>query len=160
MQSKQELEYWYQNPDPWAYKTTADDAFRKEKIINVLKEFGPFNRALDIGAGEGYVTESIPAERIHAIEISDLAASRFPPNVTRVFVPDSKYDLVMTNGTLYQQYDHRHIAKTIMSCAVKHVLIAGIKSWLIHYDFGKIVHDEEFQYREYTQRLIVYEVSA
>ena len=43
----------------WAYKTTADDAFRKEKIINVLKEFGPFNRALDIGAGEGYVTESI-----------------------------------------------------------------------------------------------------
>lgn len=159
-QSKQELEHWYQSEDPWAYKTTPDDASRKEKIINILREFGPYNRALDIGAGEGYVTESIPAEKIHAIEISDLAASRFPSNVMRVLEPDSKYDLVMTTGTLYSQYNHQYIANTIKSCAVKYILVAGIKDWLIDYKFGKIVHDEEFQYREYTQRVIVYEVSA
>jgi len=159
-QSKQELEHWYQNEDPWQYKTTPDDASRKEKLINILLEFGPYNRALDIGAGEGYVTESIPAERIHAIEISDLAASRFPANVTRVLEPDSKYDLVMTTGTLYPQYNHEYISNTIKSCAVKYVLVAGIKDWLLDYKFGKIVHDEEFRYREYTQRVIVYEVSA
>ena len=160
MLDKNWFENWYQKEDPWQYKVTPDDAFRKNKIINVLKEFGPFNRALDIGAGEGYVTESIPAERIHAIEISDLAASRFPANVTRVLEPDSKYDLVMTNGTLYSDYDHAYIANTIKSCAVKYVLVAGVKSWLIDYNFGRIVHDEDFQYREYTQRLIVYEVGS
>jgi hypothetical protein len=66
----------------------------------------------------------------------------------------------MTTGTLYSQYNHEYIANTIKSCAVKYILVAGIKDWLIDYKFGKIVHDEEFQYREYTQRVIVYEVSA
>ncbi len=160
MLDKNWFENWYSKEDPWQYKVTPDDANRKENIIRVLKEFGPFNRALDIGAGEGFVTESIPADRIHAIEISDNAASRFPSNVERVLAPVGKYDLVMTNGTLYHDYDHQTIADTMKNCAVKYILVAGIKTWLIDHNFGKIVHDEEFQYREYTQRIIVYEVGA
>lgn len=163
MQSKLELEHWYQNPDPWAYKTNPDDLKRKAEIImtlNVINNFQEYNKAIDIGCGEGFVTESLPAKLIHGIEISDKAAERFALNVTRVHQPDGKYDLVMTTGTLYQQYDHRQIKEWVQACASKHVLVAGIKDWLIHYDFGKVIFEKEFAYRQYTQRLIIYEVGA
>jgi trans-aconitate methyltransferase len=163
LQSKAELEEWYRNPDPWVYKTTPADLKRKAEIIMALhqvNQFQEYERAIDIGCGEGFVTESIPAKIIHGIEISDLAASRFSSNVIRVHEPQDKYDLVMTTGTLYQQYDHRQFKEWIESCSSKHILIAGIKDWLIHYDFGKIILEKEFSYREYTQRLVIYEIST
>ncbi len=163
MQSKQELEHWYQNPDPWAYKTNPDDLKRKAEIImtlNDINNFQEYNKAVDIGCGEAFVTTSLPAKLIHGIEISDKAAERFPSNVIRVLQPEGKYDLVMTTGTLYQQYDHSQIKDWMISCASKHILVAGIKDWLIHYDFGKVILEKEFQYRQYTQRLVIYEVGA
>lgn len=162
MQSKADLENWYQNPDPWAYKTTPADLKRKAEIImalNSVNEFQEYERAIDIGCGEGFVTESLPAKVIHGIEISDLAASRFSPKVVRVHAPQDKYDLVMTTGTLYQQYDHSQFKDWMQACASKHIVVAGIKDWLIHYDFGKVIFEKEFSYREYTQRLVIYEVS-
>lgn len=164
MQSKEELEHFYTNPDPWKYRTTPDDLKRKAELIMALSEvnsFTEYDRALDIGAGEGFVTCSIPAKEIHGIEISDKAASRFPENVKRVLAPClQKYDLVMTTGTLYPQYDHEQIRDWIVDSASKHILVAGIKNWLIDYQFGKVIYEKEFAYREFTQRLIIYEVSA
>ena len=127
MQSKEELEEWYKTPDPWAYQITEDDAKRKEIILEML----PYNyqRALDIGCGEGFITANLPAADIHGIEISDTAASRFPWNVKRVLEPVGVYDLVITTGTLYHQYNHAQIAKIIESCSCRHVLVAGIKAW-------------------------------
>lgn len=156
-QSKQELEHWYQNPDPWAYKTTEDDNFRKDKILSYVTKYGPYYRALDIGCGEGFITEWIPSCEIHGIELSDLAAERFPKQVIRVHEPDRKYDLVMTTGTMYPQYDHQKIYNWIKECSARIVIIAGIKDWLIPYDYGKLLEEEEFKYREYTQKISVYE---
>ncbi len=158
MQSKEELEQWYKNPDPWAYRTTEDDAIRKQKILSMFKTH--YRKALDIGCGEGFVTTDLPATNIHGIELSDLAASRFPANVQRVHEPDGMYDLVMTTGTLYKQYNHEQIYNWIHNCAYRHVLIAGIKDWLIPYNFGTPIAAQEFKYREYIQSVILYEVSA
>lgn len=157
MQSKLELEHWYQNPDPWAYKTNKEDFTRRDKFYDILNKFGPFDRALDIGCGEGFITEFLPCAEIHGIELSDQAASRLPPIVKRVHQPDAKYDLVMTTGTLYPQYNHRQIYDWIMNSAARIIFIAGIKDWLVPYKYGKILHREEFTYREYVQQVTVYE---
>ena len=156
-QSKEEIEAWYQKEDPWQYKVTQADLDRRQKLYDILNKFAPYDRALDIGCGEGFVTEFLPAAEIHGIEISDLAASRFPPIVKRVHEPDRKYDLVMTTGTMYQQYDHAKMYDWIMNSATRIILIAGIKDWLLPYKYGKILYREEFQYREFTQQVTVYQ---
>jgi len=38
-------------------------------------------------------------------------------------------------------------------------LIGGIKDWLINYNFGKEIKSIEFPYREFTQKMTIYEVS-
>jgi hypothetical protein len=97
MQSKEELENWYLREDPWNYKTTEDDYFRKEKILSLLKKY---DKALDIGCGEGFITKDLPANEIFGIELSDNASLRLPSNITRLIQPVDTYDLVMTTGTL------------------------------------------------------------
>lgn len=161
MQNKDDLEHWYRQVDPWQYKTTQDDEKRKSNLLAILRDISNnihYERALDIGCGECYVTSDICAKEIHGIELSDLAASRFPTNVKRVHEPSEKYDLVLTTGTLYTQYNHTQIADWIRCAASKHILVAGIKDWLIDYSFGKIIHESEFAYRQYTQKVIVYEL--
>jgi hypothetical protein len=46
---------------------------------------------------------------ISGIELSETAKLRFPANVVPVKEPIGKYDLVVSTGTLYQQYDHEAI---------------------------------------------------
>ncbi len=154
MQSKDDLEKWHSTKDAWNYETTQDDITRKEKILSLL---GTYKKALDIGAGEGWITKDINAEIIHAIEISDNASSRFPSNVKRVHEPEGEYDLVITTGTLYKQYDNQQILDWIRKCSKGSLLIAGIKSWLPTLpEPDKYI---EFPYREYTQCIYFYETS-
>ena len=97
IQTKEELENWYNNPDPWLYEATPDDKKRKDLILSLLDHY---DTALDIGCGEGFITKDIPANKIYGIELSDNASSRLPNNVNRLLKPEGKYDLVMTTGTL------------------------------------------------------------
>jgi hypothetical protein len=159
MQTKKELEDWYAAEDPWNYKTNMDDQIRKEIILSFFEKI-IYNKALDIGAGEGFITKDLPAKIIHGIEISDLAASRFDKKIKRIFEPEELYDLVITTGTLYSQYDYKKITETIKKYSCKHILISGIKDWLILDNFGKIIKEKEYKYREYTQRTILYEIST
>lgn len=152
MQSKEELEIWHSVKDPWGYETNSFDAERKKIILSLL---GSYDRALDIGAGEGWITTDLPAKEIHAIEISDNASSRFPSNIKRVFEPVGKYDLVITTGTLYKQYDTEQILKWIQISAVKNILIAGIKDWMFKLPEPTIY--KEFKYRNFKQAIFFYE---
>ena len=157
MQSKEELENWYLREDPWNYKTTEDDYFRKEKILSLLKKY---DKALDIGCGEGFITKDLPANEIFGIELSDNASLRLPSNITRLIQPVDTYDLVMTTGTLYQQYNHQQITNWIKQSASHHILVGGIKDWMIWSEFGEIINEIEFQYREYTQIIRLYEITT
>jgi len=156
MQSKQELENWWSKEDAWGYKTNPDDQIRKDKIIEVVKGLN-INSILDIGAGEGWVTKDLPAKEIYATEIADNARARFPDKVKEW--KGEEVEATITMGTLYPQYNHAEIAETLKK-ATKYIIVAGIDSWLIDYDFGKIVHTETYPYREFKQRLTVYEVSS
>jgi len=157
MQTKEELENWYLREDPWKYKTTEDDYFRKEKILSLLEKY---DKALDIGCGEGFITKDLPANKIFGIELSDNASLRLPSNISRLIQPAGTYDLVMTTGTLYQQYNHQQITNWIKQSSSHHILVGGIKDWMIWSDFGKIINEIEFQYREYTQIIRLYEITA
>ena len=161
MQTKQELETWYQKEDPWEYKKNEDDKIRLKQILFTLG-WGPrvYSRALDVGCGEGFVTSHIPAFEIHGLDLSLTAMSRLPGNVKAVTKPEGKYDLVISTGTLYKQYDHESIYKTIMEAASGYILIAGIEDWLVKYDFGKEIYHCATKYRhEYTQKITLYEIA-
>ena len=63
MQTKQELENWYEQEDPWDYTITEDDIYRTHFYLTVLEDLdGTYERALDIGAGEGFITKDLPAK--------------------------------------------------------------------------------------------------
>ena len=64
MQSKQELEKWYEEPDKWGYFSNEYDALRLQKILFVLG-WGKkrYDRVLDIGCGEGFMTLVTLSER-------------------------------------------------------------------------------------------------
>jgi len=92
----------------------------------------------------------------------DTAASRFPENVTRIDQPrcDTSYDLVVTTGTLYPQYDHKQIYGWILESASEHILVAGIREWIIDYNFNfcRTLDRVEFRYLNFTQVVTLYEV--
>lgn len=161
MQTKQELENWWSKEDPWGYETNPDDQVRKQKINEAISKLD-INTILDIGAGEGFITRDLPVEKIYANEISDKARDRIPEWIIRH--TDEMVDATLTCGTLYKQYDHETIADQLRKYAKKYIIVAGIKDWLIDYDFGKIIHQEEFPYKSnghnYTQRLTIYETST
>lgn len=161
MFSKDWFETWYDKADPWSYRSNSDDIRRKKYILNLVEKYGPFDRAIDIGCGEGFITEDIKATEVYGLEISDKAAARFKPNVKRALVPEGKYDLVLTAGTLYKEYDHAQIASWITNCASRIVIVAGIRDWLIPYNFGTEIESFELEYRDYlTQKITVYEIST
>ena len=161
MQSKQELEDWYSQPDRWGYFSNPEDTKRLEKILFMLG-WGKshYKRAIDIGCGEGFVTTFLPADEIHGLDLSDNALARLPQNVIPVSAPQGKYDLVVSTGTLYQQYDHEGIYQMIMSCASEYILIAGISDWIINKEFGKQIQMSIFPYREFTQKMTLFHVET
>lgn len=154
MQNREELNNWYSTRDPWFYETTPDDQVRKDKIIGAIKDLN-IESILDMGAGEGWITKDLPVTKIYAQELSDVARDRIPEWIIRH--TDEIVDATLTCGTLYAQYDHKQIAEDLKRYSRKYIIVAGIDSWLIDYDFGKIIHQERFPYREYTQRLTIYE---
>lgn len=154
------LEAWYEKSDPWGYRSEADDAYRKTFLCQLVNAYKP-KKVLDIGCGEGFVTESINADELHGLEISDKAAARIPSHIKRVLAPEGSYDLVLTTGTLYKEYDHTQIAAWIKQADSRWVVVAGIKDWLLPYSFGKIVEQHEFDYRGHLrQQVTVYETST
>lgn len=156
IQSKEDLERWYSQSDRWGYFHEPDDSIRLKNILRIL---GYYDSAIDIGCGEGFITRHLPSKVIYGLDISENAMSRLPDNVIPIKEPNGKHDLVISTGTLYQQYNHKQIYDWIVDSAKHHVLIGGIKDWLVDYPFGEILQTIEFKYREYTQKITLYKWS-
>ena len=160
MQTKEDLEKFYQVEDPWRYKVTPDDYFRRKVIVETLSLFDWPDRALDIGCGEGWITKNLPGNEVEGFEISDTAASRFPIGLKRANPPTGKYDLVVATGVLYSHYDTYLFMRLIKEHASKYVLVSGIDSWehpLVK-TIGNEIFSARFPYREWHQQLRVFEV--
>lgn len=163
IQLKDDLERWYNSPDPWGYVHNPHDIERKNKILKLLEEHAPFDRALDVGAGEGWITKDLPAKKIYGYEISDTAASRFPENIRRYKYRDTdetEFDLVLCTGCFYRQYDYEQLHEMVLDHAKGIILTCHIKSWEIPLPMYDPIYVEEFPYREYTEILKIYDLST
>jgi len=156
--SPEYLESKYETRDPWGYRIHPDDIERKRRILAVIEELvttHTFQRALDIGAGEGWITAELPAEEIEAIEISDNAASRFPDHVRRVNAPTGHYSLILATGILYAHYNvdlfhhwiRRHASGLVVTC--------NLADSEVPLD-AETIYEERFPYRDRVQHLAVY----
>lgn len=173
--SAEDLERTYDNPDPWGYQTNPADIERKNKIlynVNLLRlaEFPKkalkFEKALDIGCGEGWITKDLPAEKIYGFEVSSQARERWPSNINKfIDWPERRFDLVLATGILYENYSWQLFTNIINSHATKYIVtcnIAGREHWpAIEQIEGKLLYLEEFPYHRgpdemFTQRLRIY----
>jgi hypothetical protein len=155
MQTKSDLEKFYDTPDPWGYERSGDDEIRRWRIYSAVSLYN-WGRVLDIGAGEGFITKWF--DNAEALELSDKAASRLPHYIKRVKKPKGKYGLILATGVLYEQYDYEHMREIIKRCADGYVLTC-------HYDKAGKAHDKfrkeqvfyaEFPYRDGKQTLRLY----
>ena len=163
MQTKNDLEEFYRTADPWGYRESLEDWKRKGYILGIMDMMADhYHRALDIGAGEGFITEDLNVmDTIEAIEVSDKAASRMHPRIKRVKKPTGKYDLVLASGVLYAQYDYLQVLRWIQEHAGWIVVTCSIKEWEINnLDQGKQIFYAEFPYREMKEVLRVYDFAA
>jgi 2-polyprenyl-3-methyl-5-hydroxy-6-metoxy-1,4-benzoquinol methylase len=172
IQSKQELEDWYSGSDPWGYFDNPQDTMRKARILSAIPQLD-YENVLDIGCGNGFLTNSLPGKRIIGLEISEKAVQwankHAAPNAHYLCgslfdLPDLNLlpmDLIVITGVLYPQY----IAESIR---LVYVLIdqllkpGGILVCSHIYAWHKArfpyltVSREYFAYREYSQVLEVY----
>ncbi len=150
----------YDVPDPWGYKTNPYDQLRKNKIIEIAKRYGIFERALDIGCGEGWITAELPAKEIFGIEQSEKAKSRLPENVKAIDKPKGVYDLIVATGVMYDHYAAKEILKMVERHAAGIFITCNILEWEIDFKIKHMrkLYSEKFLYREFTQHLRVYEI--
>jgi len=161
MQSKEELEKWYEKEDPWGYKNNKDDDKRKEYILKELWLYPFFNKALDLGCGEGFLTKYLPAKKIYGYDISDTALSRLPKNVIPLKRNEiiDKYDLIIATGILYKHYNYMDFINIINKYASGIVLTCNIKDWEKGINLlknEKIHRRMEFKYKKYIEILRIF----
>lgn len=173
IQSPEEIEDFYKNEDPWGYRKHPDDAKRKQKIINVLKS--KVNnidnlRVLDLGCGEGFITEDLPGREIIGLDISQTAIERAKRwnRKAKYFQFDlnkddlkklGKFDVIIATGILYKDYLKSRAINQIDNVLKKNgfLLTCHIKEWKIFEPPFFLIYEEEFPYKNYTERLTLYQ---
>jgi 2-polyprenyl-3-methyl-5-hydroxy-6-metoxy-1,4-benzoquinol methylase len=120
VQNKSELEDFYAEEDPWAYDTTRDDAQRVARVLAALPT-RPYERTLDIGCGNGFLTVRLPGAQVVGADVSTRGvewarrrATRTVPDRDVSFVDRSlfelrpadlgTFDLVVVTEVLYPQH--------------------------------------------------------
>lgn len=169
MQRLSDIEKAYEVRDPWGFQSNPEDEKRKRRILEIATQYRPimlfYDRALDIGAGEGWITKDLPARKKYGYEVSTHAKKRFPSDVMDYEGGEkghggNQFDLITACGVLYSHYDYRHFIRMINTHASNVIITCNIKDWEINLKANPIeatqVHMEEFTYREYVQTLRVF----
>lgn len=173
LQSIGELESWHQTSDPWGYETHPDDRKRKHILLSELP-VRKYERVLDIGCGQGFITRDLPGEKVTGIDISkeailkarESSESRLTFRQASIFdlllPPVQSYDLIIITGLIYQQYvGHAstliyHIIDTQL--AQHGVLVSvHIDQWYQARFPYLMLKEHLYEYREFIHRLEVYE---
>jgi len=171
-QSKKELEEWYSSPDPWGFNTNRDDLVRKTRILSALPQLD-YERVLDIGCGNGFVTNDLPGKEIIGIDISEnalrWAREHAPQHIQYICaslfdLPDldlPPMDLIVINGVLYPQYIDagQRLVYIIIDGLLKPggiLVCSHIYEWYQSRFPYLTVKREYFPYREFSQILEVY----
>lgn len=172
IQPIKELEDWYSEGDPWGYFDNPQDAIRKARILSAIPSF-EYENILDIGCGNGFLTNDLPGKNIFGVDISENVVAWANEHAAS----NAKYlcgslfdlpvldlplmDLVVITGVLYPQYiaeSHRLIYVLIDQILKKDgiLLCSHIFEWYkLRFPYITISRSY-FPYREYSQILEVY----
>jgi len=155
--TKKYLDEKYAVPDPWGYQDSKKDMVRKVKI---LKACPRSLRALDIGAGEGWITKDLPARFKYGLEIADPARERMDEEVIplKELLGVGGFDLVLLSGVLYDHYDLMAIvaaARTAADPGAAIVTCNILKHERLPYPpFGLKEYEETFAYGDEQEHLV------
>ena len=165
-QSRAELDEWYGKTDPWEYRTTPDDAKRRMMILAAIPD--GVDSIIDLGCGEGFITEKLVAERVVGVDVSRKPLKRctFKGETYRIdmFSDDitilGQFDLVLVTGVLYGSTDE-DIARIVrLLNPGKYLLSCHITGWSYNVEALnktlELISEKTFPYRQYKERLGLY----
>jgi predicted TPR repeat methyltransferase len=172
IQSKEELEKWYERNDPWDYENSPHDSKRKDIFLSELPT-GSFEKVLDIGCGNGFITNDLPGKSIIGVDISskaiEQAKSRCKKDIkfiqASIFdlgsILDQKFDLIIITGVLYPQWigNTESLIYTIIDNLLAdngYLVSVHIDSWYRARFPYLLVKDYNYDFREFIHKFEVY----
>lgn len=172
IQDIRELEDWHRQHDPWGYESSPEDRRRKEILLSEIPE-GTYQRVLDIGCGQGFLTKDLPGEQIVGVDIAAeaiaharrLASARLQFKQGSIFglekVVEPGFDLIVITGVLYPQYI-AHALPTVYRTMDRLLNNGGlllsvhIEDWYQARFPYLMLRQHMYPYREFTHRLELY----
>jgi predicted TPR repeat methyltransferase len=173
LQSKSDIDNWHEKADPWGYEASPDDLMRKEILLSEVPS-GRYERVLDIGCGQGFITRDLPGESILGVDISEAAINHAKqtaaPHISYLasdlfnlprHLGAQQFDLVVITGVMYPQYigHGSELVKMIVDSLLKRggVLVSvHISDWYRSRFRYPRVSDSVYFYRNYHHLLEVY----
>lgn len=168
-----EIDAEYGTEDPWGYFRNPHDQTRKQILVSTLGEYR-LKHVLDIGCGNGFITQSIPGESIVGLDISskaiDEAIKRDPQrridyrSCSLFDLPSlglGQFDCILITGVLYGHYIGRSLPlvyRIIDECLGEGGLLVSvhIDEWYFaRFPYSQI-RSQRYAYRTYTHLLEVY----
>ena len=92
------------------------------KILEELKKYGPYDRALFIECDNGHLIEFIEANEIHGIDNPEIESV---PIVKRIDVPDKVYDLIVLSEKDYTTYSKEQIFDWVIKSSARIIATIG-----------------------------------
>jgi hypothetical protein len=130
------------------------------KILEGLKRYGPYDRALFIECDNGFLIEFIEANEIHGIDDSKIKSV---PIVKRIDVPDKVYDLIVLSEKDYTTYTKQQIYDWTVKSAARIIAVIGTKEYINEFKFGSdifnvdLLNDVQLKIYEFDESLRIYE---
>ena len=172
IQKKEDLDIFHNIRDPWGYENNAEDIKRKEILLDQIPKREYLN-VLDIGCGQGFVTNDLPGKNIYGVDISGSALRNAELYCKKeiifkegsIFDIDSlfniKFDLIIITGVLYPQYIGK--SSSLIYLLIDKILnkdgilaCVHINEWY-NSQFPYLKFKQQFySYREYTHNLEIY----
>lgn len=180
LQTKDELDDFWSKPDPWDYDVTSDDEVRVARLLSALPTGREYERTLDIGCGNGFLTHRLPGDEVVGVDISASAiewarrrvaerddSERFTFEPASVFdlTPNTfgTFDLIVITGVLYPQYIGNAftvVTELVRALARPMGILASVQidQWFPYrFPFTSLTISVD-AYREYSHRLEVFEI--
>ena len=132
------------------------------KVLEELKKYGPYDRALFIECDNGYLIEFIEANEIHGIDNSEIQSV---PIVKRIDVPDKVYDLIVLSEKDYTTYSKEQIFDWIIKSSSRIIVTIGTEGYSKGFIFGNTLNrivlsdvaDLVLKIYEFDEKLRIYE---
>lgn len=130
------------------------------KILEGLKPYGPYDRALFIECDNGFLIEFIEANHIHGIDNPEIESV---PIVKRIDAPDKVYDLIVLSEKDYATYSIEQVYDWVLKSSARIIAVIGTKEYMKDLNFGKslntytILNDVLLKIYEFDESLKIYE---